>query len=206
MARSKSSTRWLQEHFDDEYVKKAHQEGMRSRAVYKLMEINQRDALLKPGMTIVDLGAAPGGWSVYARDQVGEQGVVVGLDLLSIDSIAGVEFIQGDFREQEVLDKLLEVLDGRKIDLVMSDIAPNMSGNKTVDISRSTYLCELAFDFAKQELKPGGTFLMKFFHGEGVETLLKEVRTKFGKVAIRKPKASSSKSREAYLLAKSYKI
>ncbi len=206
MARSKSSNEWLKRHFDDEYVKKAQLEGKRSRAVYKLMEINQRDSIIKPGMTVVDLGAAPGGWSVYARDEVGDKGIVVGLDLLPIETIAGVEFIQGDFREQEVLDKLLEVLDGRKIDLVMSDIAPNMSGNKMIDISRSIYLCELAFDFAKQELKPGGKFLFKFFHGEGFETLSKEVRTHFDKVVIRKPKASSSKSREAYLLAMSYKV
>lgn len=206
MARSKTSQKWLKEHFDDEYVKRAQKEGLRSRAVYKLMEIQQKDKIIKPGMTIVDLGAAPGGWSVYARDAVGENGVIVGLDLLDIDSIAGVEFIQGDFREPEILEKLLNLIGNRKIDLVMSDMAPNMSGNKAVDIPRAMYLCELAFDFAKQVLKPEGDFLMKFFHGEGFEPLLKDVRTNFSKVLTRKPKASRPRSREAYLLAKSYKV
>jgi len=206
VARSKTSQKWLKEHFDDEYVKRAQKEGLRSRAVYKLMEIQQKDKIIKPGMTIVDLGAAPGGWSVYARDAVGENGVIVGLDLLDIDSIAGVEFIQGDFREPEILEKLLNLIGNRKIDLVMSDMAPNMSGNKAVDIPRAMYLCELAFDFAKQVLKPEGDFLMKFFHGEGFEPLLKDVRTNFSKVLTRKPKASRPRSREAYLLAKSYKV
>ena len=204
LARSKSSGEWLKAHFKDEYVKKAQQEGLRSRAVYKLKEIQEKDFILKPGSTVIDLGAAPGGWSVYARDCIGDKGLMIASDILPMDSIAGVEFIQGDFREQEVLDKLLAVLKGRKIDLVMSDIAPNMTGNKAVDIPRATYLCELAFEFAKEELKPGGTLLFKFFHGEGVEPLLKEIRTHFKKVVIRKPKASSSKSREAYLLAKGY--
>lgn len=206
MARSKTSKQWLKEHFEDEYVKRAQQEGLRSRAVYKLMELQQKDKILKPGMTVVDLGAAPGGWSVYARDIVGEQGFVAGLDLLNIDSIAGVEFIQGDFRDEDVLNQLLNILRNRKIDLVMSDMAPNMSGNKGVDIPRAMYLCELAFDFAKQVLKKDGDFLMKFFHGEGFEALLKETRTVFNKVVIRKPKASRPRSREAYLLAKSYKV
>ena len=205
MARSKSSGEWLKAHFKDEYVIKSQQEGLRSRAVYKLMEIQERDLILKPGMTVIDLGAAPGGWSVYARDCIGEKGLMIASDLLAMDSIAGVEFIQGDFREQEVLDKLLVLLNERKIDLVMSDIAPNMSGNKAVDIPRSTYLCELVFEFAKQELKPGGNMLFKFFHGAGVEALIKEIRLHFDKVVIRKPKASSSKSKEAYLLAKGYK-
>lgn len=205
LARSKSSNEWLKAHFKDEFVIKAQQEGLRSRAVYKLKEIQERDTILKPGMTVIDLGAAPGGWSVFARDVIGEKGLMIASDLLAMDSIAGVEFIQGDFREQSVLDNLLLILKGRKIDLVMSDIAPNMSGNKSVDIPRATYLCELAFEFAKQELKPGGTLLFKFFHGEGVEPLLKEIRLHFDKVVIRKPKASSSKSREAYLLAKGYK-
>lgn len=206
MSRSKSSKKWLKEHFDDEYVKKAQQAGLRSRAVYKLMEIQEKDKIIKPGISVVDLGAAPGGWSVYARDIVGDNGLVVGLDLLEIDSIAGVEFIQGDFRDEIVLEKLLKVLGNRKIDLVMSDMAPNMSGNKGIDIPRAMYLCELAFDFAKHALRPGGDFLMKFFHGEGFESLLSEVRTVFDKVVTRKPKASRPRSREAYLLAKSYKV
>ncbi len=206
MAGSKSSKSWLKEHFDDEYVKRAQKEGVRSRAVYKLEEIQQRDKLLKPGMTVVDLGAAPGGWSVYARDLVGEQGLVVGLDLLPIDSIAGVEFIQGDFKDQQVYDELIKILANRKVDLVMSDMAPNMSGNKGVDIPRAMYLCELVFDFAKQVLRKDGTMLMKFFHGEGFEALLQDVKPSFDKVCTRKPKASRSRSREAYLLAKSYKV
>ncbi len=205
MTRSNSSNEWLKEHFDDEYVKKAQQEGLRSRAVYKLKEIQERDNILQPGMTVIDLGAAPGGWSVYARDCIGDKGLMIASDLLEMDSIAGVDFIQGDFREQDVLDKLLGVLKGRKIDLVMSDIAPNMSGNKAVDIPRAMYLCELAFDLAKQELKLGGNLLFKFFHGEGFEPLLKEIRQYFVKVVIRKPKASRSRSSEAYLLAKSYR-
>lgn len=204
MARSKSSREWLKAHFDDEYVKKAHQEGLRSRAVYKLQEIQEKDNILRSGMTVIDLGAAPGGWSVYARDCIGERGLMIASDILEMDPIAGVEFIQGDFREQDVYDQLLAVIGDRKIDLVISDIAPNMSGNKAVDIPRAMYLCELVFDFAKQTLKPGGTLLFKFFHGEGFENLLQEVRQHFGKVVIRKPKASSSRSREAYLLAKSY--
>lgn len=206
LARSKSSASWLKAHFDDEYVKKAHQEGLRSRAVYKLQEIQEKDHILKPGMTVIDLGAAPGGWSVYARDCIGEKGMMIASDILDMDPIAGVEFIQGDFREQTVYDELLNVLGDRKIDLVISDIAPNMSGNKAVDIPRAMYLCELVFDFAKATLKPGGNLLFKFFHGEGFEGLLKEVRQHFDKVVIRKPKASSSRSREAYLLAKSYKV
>lgn len=206
LARSKSSASWLKAHFDDEYVKKAHQEGLRSRAVYKLQEIQEKDRILKPGMTVIDLGAAPGGWSVYARDCIGEKGMMIASDILEMDPIAGVEFIQGDFREQFVYDELLNVLGDRKIDLVISDIAPNMSGNKAVDIPRAMYLCELVFDFAKVTLKPGGNLLFKFFHGEGFEDLLKEVRQHFDKVVIRKPKASSSRSREAYLLAKSYKV
>lgn len=204
MARSKSSNEWLKAHFNDEYVKRSQQEGLRSRAVYKLQEIQERDQIIKQGMTVIDLGAAPGGWSVYARDCLGDDGLMIASDILPMDSIAGVEFIQGDFREQEVLDKLLDILDGRKINLVMSDIAPNMSGNKAVDMPRAMYICELVFEFAKQELKPGGDMLFKFFHGEGFEPLLKEIRTCFKKVVIRKPKASSSKSREAYLLAKSF--
>lgn len=206
MARSKSSKTWLKEHFEDEYVKQAQKEGLRSRAVYKLMEIQQRDKILKPGMSVVDLGAAPGGWSVFARDQVLDKGQVVGLDLLPIDPIAGVSFIQGDFREQAVLDELLEILPEAKIDLVMSDMAPNMSGNKGADIPRAMYLCELAFDFACQTLKPGGDLLMKFFYGEGFEELQKQIKQSFAKVIIRKPKASRPRSREAYLLAKSYNV
>jgi 23S rRNA (uridine2552-2'-O)-methyltransferase len=206
MARSKSSKTWLKEHFNDEYVKRAQQDGVRSRAVYKLMELQEKDKLLKPGMTVVDLGAAPGGWSQYARDEVGLKGNVIGLDILPIDPIAGVTFIQGDFREQSVYDELLATMNNQQCDLVMSDIAPNMSGNKGVDIPRAMYLCELAFGFAKQVLKPKGDFVMKFFHGEGWDALLKEIRQNFDKVVIRKPKASRPRSKEAYLLAKSYKV
>ncbi len=204
MARSKSSGRWLREHFDDPYVKRAQQEGYRSRAVYKLEEIDRRDHLLQPGMTVVDLGAAPGGWSQYAKRAVGEQGRVVALDILPMDPMAGVEILQGDFREQEVLDRLLQTLGGRPVDLVISDMAPNISGVNSVDQARAMYLVELAVDLAKQILKPDGNLLLKVFQGEGFDAILADLRRSFKSVAIRKPKASRPRSREVYALARNY--
>lgn len=200
MARTKSSSRWLQEHFDDPYVLKAQKEGWRSRAVYKLQELDEKDRLLKQGMTVVDLGAAPGGWSQWAAQQIGQEGQVFALDILPVEPYAGVHFIQGDFREDEVYQQLLAALSGRDVDLVMSDMAPNMSGNKAVDIPRAMYLVDLTLELAEQVLKPGGNVLMKVFQGEGYEKLLKEIKLKYTKVLTRKPKASRARSKEIYLL------
>ncbi len=206
MSRTKSSNRWLREHFSDEYVKRAQREGYRSRAVYKLDEIQQRDRVIKPGMTIVDLGAAPGGWSQYALPLVGRKGKIMAMDILPMDPLPGVDFLQGDFREDTVLESLIKMLDGREIDLVMSDIAPNMSGAEAVDIPRSMYLVELAVDFADQVLKPGGDLLVKVFQGEGFDALVRDLRKRYNKVLIRKPKASRPRSREVYALARDRKV
>ena len=195
----------MQEHFDDEYVKMAQAQGYRSRAVFKLKEIQDKDRLIKPGMNIIDLGAAPGGWSQFARQIVGKKDKVIALDILAMDPLEGVDFIQGDFREQAVLDRLYAVLDGAPINLVMSDMAPNMSGNKGVDQPRSIYLGELALDTAKAVLARDGIFLVKLFHGAGFEEFYKEVRQSFVRVAIRKPKASRPRSNEVYILAKDFK-
>lgn len=204
MARSKSSGRWLKEHFDDEYVKKAQQMGYRSRAAFKLLEINEKDRLLKRGMTVVDLGAAPGGWSQIAAEAVGDSGKVVALDILPMDPLPGVEIIEGDFREQETLDALLQVLDERGVDLVMSDMAPNTSGMKSVDQPRAMYLAELTLELARLVLRPGGDLIVKVFHGEGFEAFMADLRTSFRKVYTRKPKASRPRSREVYVLARNY--
>jgi 23S rRNA (uridine2552-2'-O)-methyltransferase len=201
-SKSKSSTAWLQEHFDDYYVNKAKQEGWRSRAIYKLQEIDEKDHLFKPGMTVVDLGAAPGGWSQWTTHKVGEQGRVYALDILPVEPFAGVTFIQGDFQEDEVYQALLDSLEGREVDVVMSDMAPNMSGNKGVDIPRAMYLVELSVELADQVLKPGGDLLMKVFQGEGFDQLLKDLRGKYQKVISRKPKASRPRSKEIYVLAR----
>jgi 23S rRNA (uridine2552-2'-O)-methyltransferase len=205
MARSKSSARWLREHFTDEYVKRAQQDGYRSRAVYKLLEIQDKDRLLRPGMTVVDLGAAPGGWSQAASRLVGAAGQVMALDVLPMESLPGVTFIQGDFRETAVLEQLLTTLDGRPVDLVLSDMAPNTSGVKAVDQPASLYLTELALDCARQCLRPGGAFLTKAFQGEGFDALLKAVRATFVTVVTRKPRASRARSAEQYLLARNYR-
>lgn len=205
MARSKSSGRWLREHFDDHYVKKAQAEGYRSRAVYKLLELQERDRILKPGQTVVDLGAAPGGWSQVAADVVGERGRVLALDILPMDGLADVEFIQGDFREQEVLDRVLAALKGSRADLVMSDMAPNISGMREVDQPRAMYLAELALDLVRQVLKPGGVFVVKLFHGEGFDQYIRDLRGDFERVVVRKPKASRPRSREVYALATGYR-
>ena len=205
MARSKSSKGWLKEHFDDQYVAKAQQAGYRSRAVYKLLEIQKKDRLIKPGMTIVDLGAAPGGWSQVAAKCVGDQGRVVALDILPMNSLAGVEVIKGDFREDAVLEKLLEVLADRPVDLVMSDMAPNMSGMKDMDQSRAMYLTELALDLSNQVLREGGDMVVKVFQGEGFDDYLRQLRRAFNKVITRKPDASRARSREVYLVGRGFK-
>jgi len=205
MARSKSSSAWLQEHHDDYYVNKAKQEGWRSRAIYKLQEIDDKDKIFKKGMCVVDLGAAPGGWSQWTTHRIGEQGEVFALDILPVEPFAGVTFIQGDFREDEVYNNLMNALDGRAVDVVMSDMAPNMSGNKAVDIPRAMHLVELCVDLADQVLKPGGDLLMKVFQGEGYEALLKDLRERYQKVITRKPKASRDRSKEIYLLARGKK-
>lgn len=205
MARSKSSNQWMQEHVDDEYVKKAKAMGYRSRSAFKLIEIQKKDKIIKPGMNVIDLGAAPGGWSEYARKIVGKKNKVIALDLLEIDPIDGVDFIQGDFRENEILDELYQVLNGAPVDLVMSDMAPNISGNKGVDQPRSIYLAELALDTAQTVLSKGGTFLIKMFQGVGFEEYKREVAGCFSKVVIRKPNASRARSKEVYILAKGFK-
>ncbi|MDX1698424.1 MAG: 23S rRNA (uridine(2552)-2'-O)-methyltransferase RlmE [Thiohalobacterales bacterium] len=205
MARSKSSHRWLRSHFDDEFVKRAQREGYRSRAVYKLDEIQHKDRILKPGMTIVDLGAAPGGWSQYAARVLRGQGSIIAMDILPMEPLDGVEFLQGDFREDEVLGALMEKIDDRAIDLVMSDMAPNISGMEAVDQPRSMYLAELAVDFAAQVLREGGDLLFKAFQGEGFDDLVKLLRGQYRQVRIRKPKASRPRSREVYVLARHYR-
>ena len=205
MARSKSSARWLREHFTDEYVKRAQAEGYRSRAAYKLLEIHEKDRLLRPGQIVVDLGAAPGGWSQLAARFVGGHGVVIALDILPMEPLPGVDFIEGDFREAAVLERLLNALNGRPADLVISDMAPNTSGIKAVDQPRGMYLAELALDFARRCLRPGGDFLTKAFQGEGFDPFLRELRAAFATVAIRKPKASRARSAEQYLLARNYR-
>ena len=205
MARTNSSARWLREHFTDEYVKRARQEGYRSRAVYKLLEINEKDRLLRPGLTVVDLGAAPGGWSQLAVKLLGGQGLIIALDILPMEPLAGVEFIQGDFREAAVLEQLLAVLDQRPVDLILADMAPNTSGIKGVDQPRGIYLNELALDFARRCLRPGGDLLLKAFQGEGYDAFLQEARQSFTRIAPRKPKASRARSAEQYLLARNYR-
>ncbi|MEY4589982.1 MAG: ribosomal large subunit methyltransferase [Pseudomonadota bacterium] len=205
MARSKSSSRWLQEHFNDHYVKESQKDGYRSRASYKLLEIQNKDRLIKPGMRVVDLGAAPGGWSQVAANLVGMKGFVLATDILLMDNIAGVEFIQGDFTEESVFETLLANLGENKADLVLSDMAPNMSGIAGVDQPKAMYLCELALDMARQILKPGGDFVCKVFQGEGTDEWMKICRQAFAKCSIRKPDASRARSREVYLVARQFK-
>jgi 23S rRNA (uridine2552-2'-O)-methyltransferase len=205
VARSKSSGRWLKEHFDDPYVKQSQQDGYRSRASYKLLEMSKKDKLIRPGMTVVDLGAAPGGWTQVAMQLVGDSGTVIASDILTMDPIAGVTFIEGDFTEQSVYDEIIMALNGRKADLVISDMAPNMSGNPAIDQPKSMYLVELALDMSRHILKPGGSFLAKVFQGEGFDELLRETRSSFVKVQSRKPGASRSRSREVYQLATGFK-
>jgi 23S rRNA (uridine2552-2'-O)-methyltransferase len=205
MARSKSSNDWLDEHFNDHYVMKAKEDGYRSRACYKLMELDDKDKLIKPGMTVVDLGSAPGGWSQVAAKRVGDHGLVVASDILPMDGIAGVTFLQGDFTEEAVFDELMTIIGNRPVDLVISDMAPNMSGMSAVDQPSAMYLVELALDMARQVLKPGGNFAAKVFQGEGFDEYLKDMRSSFQKVVTRKPESSRARSREVYLVAKGYK-
>ena len=194
----------MQRHVNDEYVKRSKREGYRSRAAYKLLEIQEKDRVIKPGQVVVDLGAAPGGWSQVAAELVGPKGCVIALDLLEMDPLPGVTVIQGDFREDEALRRLDDVLDGRAIDVVISDMAPNVSGVAAVDQPRAMYLCELALEFCEDRLKPGGWFVSKVFHGEGFDEWMRAVKQRFGRAVTRKPKASRSNSREVYLVAGNY--
>jgi 23S rRNA (uridine2552-2'-O)-methyltransferase len=205
MARSKSSGRWLARHVSDEFVKRAQKEGYRSRAAFKLEELDQTDQLLRPGMIVVDLGAAPGGWSQYAVRRLGGRGRVVALDILPIEPIPGVEVIHGDFSDTQVLDSLKKHLAGAPVDLVISDLSPNISGVAASDQAKTIYLAELALDFAAETLKAGGCLLLKTFQGEGYAELHRVMKRKFDKLLTRKPKASRAESREIYLLAKGFK-
>ena len=202
MARTKTSKAWMREHVTDVYVRRAKQDGYRSRSAYKLQEILDKDKLVRAGMTVVDLGAAPGGWSQVLAPLVGSAGRVIALDVLEMEPVEGVTFIRGDFSETETLERLEKELAGRRIDLVISDMAPNISGVGLVDQARSTGLAELALEFARDRLKPGGSFLVKMFQGPGVDEFRKQLAEAFSTVAVRKPKASRNRSSELYLLAK----
>lgn len=205
MARSKTSQKWIDEHVNDPYVKKAKADGYRSRSSYKIIEINEKDKLVRPGAIAMDLGSAPGGWSQILAPLVGDKGRVISSDILPMDGLAGVTFIQGDFTEAEVYDKILMALNNDKVDVVVSDMAPNLSGVNTTDQYTSIYLVELALDMARNVLKPGGSFCAKVFQGVGYEEYVKDVRTSFDKVIVRKPAASRPRSREVYIVAKGFK-
>ena len=205
MKRSKSSSRWLNEHVNDPYVKRAQKDGYRSRASYKLIELNDKDKLIRPGMLVMDLGSAPGGWSQVAGKIAGDHGRVIASDILPMDPLDNVDFIQGDFTEDSVFQQILAKLDGRQPDLIISDIAPNISGVAVADQAASMYLVELTLDMVRQVLKPGGNYAVKVFQGEGSEAFLKDVRSSFEKVMIRKPEASRPRSREVYLVGKGFK-
>lgn len=205
MSKSKSSGRWLREHFSDEYVIKSQKEGYRSRASYKLIEIDDKDRLIKPGNLVVDLGSAPGGWSQVAAQRVGDRGRVVASDILPMDGIAGVDFVLGDFTEEDVFNRILDVIDGAPVDLVISDMAPNMSGMKAVDQPRAMYLAELAYDMAINVLRPGGSFVTKIFMGEGFDQYMKEAKERFDRVLTRKPDSSRARSPEVYMVARKFK-
>ncbi|MCB5184876.1 23S rRNA (uridine(2552)-2'-O)-methyltransferase RlmE [Methylobacillus gramineus] len=200
MKRRPTSKAWLQEHVNDEYVKRAQRDGYRARAAYKLLEIDEKDQLIKQGMTVVDLGSAPGSWSQVARHKLQDHGRVIALDILEMPPIPGVEFIQGDFREKEVLAALEKSLDGKQVDLVIADMAPNISGISVVDQANAAYLTELALEFSRDWLKPGGNLLVKVFIGSGFDDIVREMRVSFEKVVTRKPKASRDRSSEVYLL------
>jgi 23S rRNA (uridine2552-2'-O)-methyltransferase len=204
--RTKSSAAWLAEHESDPYVKRAREEGWRSRAVFKLEEIQKQDRILKPGMTVVDLGAAPGGWSQYAARLLDGKGRIIAMDILDMPPLAGVEFLQGDFNDETVLERLLQMVGPARVDLVMSDIAPNMMGIADVDHDRSMQLVELAVDFAGRTLRPGGDFVAKVFQGRAFQPLLAGLRQQFESVKLRKPKASRARSAEVYVLARGYRL
>lgn len=203
MAKSRRS--WIQQHLNDPYVKQAQKDGYRSRASYKLLELQEKDRLIRPGMTVVDLGAAPGGWSQVAAREVGHSGRVFALDILDMDAIAGVEFLRGDFTDEAVYHQLLEMVGEQPVDLVISDMAPNLSGVKAIDQPRAMHLAELALEMVSQVLKPGGDYVSKLFQGEGFDDYIRQVRQQFDRVLTRKPESSRSKSREVYLVAKGYK-
>jgi 23S rRNA (uridine2552-2'-O)-methyltransferase len=205
MARSKSSSQWLNEHVNDPYVKRAQADGYRSRASYKLIELINKDKLVRSGMMVMDLGSTPGGWSQVVEPLVGDKGRVVASDILPMDTIAGVDFVQGDFTEDAVFEQIMDVVGGAPVDLVISDMAPNISGVNAADQASSMYLVELALDMARQVLKPKGCFVAKVFQGEGYDEYLKDVRSSFDKVVIRKPDASRPRSREVYFVAKGFK-
>lgn len=203
--KSRSSAGWLKEHFDDVYVQRSWNDGYRSRASYKLIEIDEKDRLLKPGMRIIDLGAAPGGWSQIASRQLDGNGTIIASDILPMESLPDVAFIQGDFTEQDVLDAILDQVSEREMDLVLSDMAPNMSGQAAIDQPSAMGLVELALDLARQVLRPGGDFLVKVFQGEGFDAYLRDMRSSFDKVMTRKPDASRARSREVYLLGRGFR-
>ena len=205
MARSKSSNNWLQEHVNDPYVKQAQRDGYRSRSSYKLIQLNEKDRLIRPGMLIVDLGSAPGGWSQVAARLVGDKGRVLATDILPMDPVKNVEFVQGDFTEEAVLNQVLERLGGRKPQLIICDIAPNITGIDSADQASSMYLVELALDFVRQALGPKGDFVVKVFQGAGSDAYLADLRTSFDKMLVRKPAASRPRSREVYVVAKGFK-
>ncbi|OPX56184.1 23S rRNA (uridine2552-2'-O)-methyltransferase [Oceanospirillum multiglobuliferum] len=205
MARSKTSQKWLDEHVNDPYVKKAQMDGYRSRASYKLIEINEKDKLYRSGSVVMDLGSAPGGWSQVVAPVVGESGRVIASDILPMDGLDGVTFIQGDFTDEAVYEEIIQALEGDQVDTVISDMAPNMSGVNTTDQYASMYLVELALDMARNVLKPGGSFCAKVFQGVGYEEYVKDVRSSFDKVIVRKPAASRPRSREVYLVGKGFK-
>ena len=202
---TQSSKDWMREHLEDSYVQRAQKDGYRSRAAYKLLEIQQKDKLFKSGMTVVDLGSAPGSWSQIAAQLVGSKGMVLASDILEMDALPSVHFVQGDFREESVFNTLLATLDGRAVDLVISDMAPNIGGNGS-DQPRAMYLCDLALDFAQRVLKPNGQFLVKVFQGEGYEEYRKAIMESFSGLKSRKPDASRARSREVYLLATGFKV
>ncbi|SFC33749.1 23S rRNA (uridine2552-2'-O)-methyltransferase [Marinospirillum celere] len=205
MARSKTSAAWLKEHVDDHWVQQAQKDGYRSRAAYKLAEIDDKDRLLRPGMTVIDLGSAPGGWSQLVSERLKGQGKIIASDILPMDALPDVDFIQGDFTEDEVLDSILLAMEKNLADLVISDMAPNLSGMNAIDQPKAMYLVELAVDLAQQVLRPGGDYLAKVFQGEGYDDYLKLLKGNFKQVLTRKPKASRARSREVYLLARGFK-
>ena len=202
MARRKSSKRWLAEHFDDPYVKLAQKQGLRSRSAFKLLELQDKYRFIRPGMIVVDLGSAPGGWCQVTQSLLGDNGRLIAVDILPMEPLCGVQFIQGDFTQDESLHALEEALQGKRVDLVLSDLAPNMSGMAATDQAKAMYLAEVALEFMRVQLKHGGDFLVKLFQGEGFDSFVREVRPLFGQVRVRKPKASRPRSREVYLLAR----
>ena len=205
MAQSKTSKRWLKEHFDDPFVKQAQKDGYRSRASYKLLEIQERDRILKPGMTVLDLGAAPGGWSQVAARLIGEKGRIIASDILAMDSIPDVTFIQGDFTEDAVFEAILAAIGDTQVDLVISDMAPNMSGMDAIDQPKGMYLAELALELAREVSAKGASYVVKVFQGEGFDEYIRQCRQSFDKVMIRKPDASRARSREVYVVGQGYK-